>query len=181
MQPQSPPKTHAPAVVRMTAGDRERAGCRRPIDPSEVPYLESFGAALRELRGNVGLTQARLAELAQASASTIGKIEAGTRRTRRSTLGRIATALVGLHPDLGDADELADDLAVLAGPVLAPESEYADRISRRRERRWRKRQRQRRQSEESEGLALLADLRNQYSEEYAAYDTYGEPDWLREN
>jgi transcriptional regulator with XRE-family HTH domain len=172
-------KTRARAVVPMTAGDRERAGCRRPIDPSEVPYLELLGAAVRALRGDAGLAQARLAELAQVSASTVGKIEAGTRRTRRSTLGRITAALVGGHPDLGEADELADELAALAGPALAPESEYADRVARRRKRRWRRRRNQEasrsreterdpKQQAQLEVRGIFAELRALYPEEYVA-------------
>jgi hypothetical protein len=57
----------------------------------------------------------------------MSRIERGLRRTRASTLDRIACALG--EPALGG------ELARLAGPALAPESEYAERITRRRVRR----------------------------------------------
>ena len=54
-------------------------------------------------------------------------------RTRRSTSLRIAAALVVENPALGSATRLADDLAATAGPALAEESQYAERVARRRE------------------------------------------------
>ncbi len=78
------------------------------------------------------------------SGRQIEQIERGIRRTRRSTLERIAFALVegqpalGIegHPELGDADVLVAHLVGLAGNGLAPESEYRKRVEKRRKARW---------------------------------------------
>jgi transcriptional regulator with XRE-family HTH domain len=114
------------------------------------------------------VTQGELAKAAQLSTSTIQRIEAGTRRTRRSTLHRIAEAL-------GDP-KLASVLADLAGPALAPESPYAERIARRRERRHRRREAKARwrrsRANERELARLWAQLQLQ-SPEYVRYSRYG--------
>jgi hypothetical protein len=68
----------------------------------------------------------------------IEQIERGIRRRRRSTLDRIAAALVKVRPGLGTASDLADRLASLAGPALAPESKYRERVEKRRKARWRR-------------------------------------------
>jgi transcriptional regulator with XRE-family HTH domain len=112
-----------------SARTAQRAESRRPIDDGEVDRLEALGSRLADLRRSAGLSQARLATRGELAPSTIERLEAGTRRTRRSTLERIARAL-----ELPDA---AGELVDLAGPTLAPESAYADRIARRRERRGR--------------------------------------------
>lgn len=109
--------------------DRERAGSRRPISPAELPHLEALGVRLVELRHEAGLSRRVVAERAQVARSTIERIEAGTRRTRRSTLERIAGALGRL--------DAARELAALAGPALAAESDHAGRVARRRGRRAR--------------------------------------------
>lgn len=139
---------------RAVALDTTRAACRRPILAGEIPSLEALGRRLRELRRRTGLSQAALARAAQLNGATISRVEAGTRRTRRSTLERIASALVAELPDLGDADRLTDDLAALAGPALAPESAYADRVARRRKRRHRKRE----QTAEGERKGQIREL-----------------------
>jgi transcriptional regulator with XRE-family HTH domain len=109
------------------AASRRASGSRRPIRPDEITHSEALGRRLRDARCARGLTQAKLAEANELSESTIQRIEAGSRRTRHSTLERITLAL-------GDP-ALADELARLAGAALAPESPYAERIARRRERR----------------------------------------------
>ena len=73
------------------------------------------------------------------SGRQIEQIERGIRRTRRSTLKRIAAALVGVEPELGDVNALVEQLVELAGAGLAPESDYRYRVERRRERRWSRR------------------------------------------
>jgi DNA-binding XRE family transcriptional regulator len=83
---------------------------------------------MRDLRHDARLSRITLAETAELSESTIERIEGATRRTRRTTLGRIACVL---H---ANAEELVD----LAGPALAPESLYAERVARRRARRCRR-------------------------------------------
>jgi transcriptional regulator with XRE-family HTH domain len=92
------------------------------VEPAREP-----GGPLVGVRRHHELTQAEPAETAQLSTSGIRRIEAGTRRTRRSTLDRIAAALG--NPAL--ADELPK-LAGLASPVNRPN---AERIARRRARR----------------------------------------------
>jgi transcriptional regulator with XRE-family HTH domain len=92
-----------------------------------------MGARLAELRRKRRLAQTDLAEIAKLSTRGFQRIEAGHRRTRLSTLDRLAAAL-------GD-ESLARELAALAGPALAPESAHAERITRRRERRSRKAER----------------------------------------
>jgi hypothetical protein len=47
--------------------------------------------------------------------STVYRIEAAVRRTRLSTLQRIAEAIVGAAPWMGDAEKVTADLATLAG------------------------------------------------------------------
>ena len=119
--------------------EAERARCRRPITPEEVPGLEALGAELRRLRRTAArVARPRLAVHAQVSIRQIEQIERAIRRTRRSTLNRIAAALVELQPDLGHADDLAAHLASLAGTGLAPESRYAARVEKRRKARWKR-------------------------------------------
>jgi transcriptional regulator with XRE-family HTH domain len=98
-----------------------RAGSRHPIQLHEIAHLEALGNRLATVRHDRGFTQAGLAQKAELSTSAIGRIESGTRRTRRSTLERIAIAL--------GSPNLADELARLAGPALAPESPHAERIA----------------------------------------------------
>jgi transcriptional regulator with XRE-family HTH domain len=104
-------------------------GSRRPIQDSERSHLASLACALSDLRIAQGLSVRGLAAAAELSPSQLSRIERGLRRTRATTLARVAEAL-------GQPDVLAD-LIRLAGPALAPESDYAERITRRRESRFR--------------------------------------------
>ena len=100
--------------------DTERAGSRRPITAAEVPYLERLGAELRRLRRvEAGLSRSQLAVCAKMSDRQIEGIEVGTRRTRRSTLERIAHALVE-----GRAD-ICNSLRIGGWPELGPTSDLA--------------------------------------------------------
>jgi hypothetical protein len=122
--------------------DAERARCRRPIASDEVVGLQALGDEIRRLRWNVArVHRPRLAVSAEVSVRQLEQIEQAIRRTRRSTLARIAGALVGLRADIGSAEELAERLAALAGPSLAPESEFQERVEKRRRARWRHRDR----------------------------------------
>lgn len=102
------------------------------------------------------MTQAELAEQAELSVRQVSRIERGTRRTRESTLERLAHAVsTAEHAEWLDddtvadetwdewvamrADELVDKWVRLAGFALAPESAYAWRVDARRARRWGKR------------------------------------------
>lgn len=113
---------------------RERARSRRPVESVEVPYLEALGRRIRDARTAAGMTQAAAGLAAELSRNHLSSLERGVRRTRASTLERLASALT---EDGEAAAELHRELVVLAGPALAPESAYADRVARRRRRRYR--------------------------------------------
>jgi transcriptional regulator with XRE-family HTH domain len=100
-----------------------------------VPHLERLGRLLKGLRKAAGITQRDLARSAELSSWMVSQIELGTRRTRRSTLRRIARAIVGADPNVSTEDELTEQLADAAGAALAPESGYQARVDRRRKRR----------------------------------------------
>jgi transcriptional regulator with XRE-family HTH domain len=135
----------------------------------EVPYLEAMGTRLRELRQAAGLSQRELADLAQLRQPALSRVERGLRRTRRSTLLRLAGALAprlpgasvpapaaGLVLYRSDADraaheahlarapvvDLARELEGLGGPAVAGESAYLARVEARRTRRVRRRARE---------------------------------------
>jgi hypothetical protein len=80
------------------------------------------------------MTQPALGFVAELSASHLGSLERAVRRTRASTLARIASALTTGEDD---DEALLEQLVAIAGPALAPESEYAERVERRRRRRHR--------------------------------------------
>jgi transcriptional regulator with XRE-family HTH domain len=111
---------------------------RRPIEPWEVAGLEALGGALRSLRLAAGLSRKSLARASELSPTHVTRIEAGTRRTRRSTLLRLSRALCAAAPELGDPEDVVNELVATAGDSLAPESPYQDRIARRRGRRTRR-------------------------------------------
>lgn len=116
----------SPATVATVAGV---ATTRVPLQRHEVPYTVALGRLIRSRRLAAGLTVAQAADAAELSPRHWRRLEAGERRTRSSTLDRIAQAL--------DADPV--ELAATAGPALADESPYADRIAKRRARRTRRR------------------------------------------
>lgn len=109
----------------------ERARCRRPIVPGEVPHLEALGWSVRHRREAAGLSRSTVAALAEMRCSSLSRIEAGACRTRRSTLERLAAAL-----DVPDPAGLVEEWVGLAGPALAPESQFRERVERRRRRRF---------------------------------------------
>jgi transcriptional regulator with XRE-family HTH domain len=115
--------------------DQLRREARRPIESWEVPQLERLGCLLRVLRKAAGMTQRDLARSAELSSWMVSQIELGTRRTRRSTLRRIARAIVGADPNASTEDELTEQLVEAAGEALAPESGYRARVDRRRKKR----------------------------------------------
>ncbi len=55
--------------------------------------LNSFGANIRRVRSSKGMTQERLAELANLNPRTVQKIEAGETNILITTLARLAKAL----------------------------------------------------------------------------------------
>jgi transcriptional regulator with XRE-family HTH domain len=115
---------------------KARASSRRPIEDWETPYLEALGAALKTARLAAGLSRAGMARGAEVSEETIYRIEAGLRRTRLSTLERIAVFLYEESSE--DPWRMTDHFASVAGPSLAPESVFPERVERRRARRERK-------------------------------------------
>lgn len=113
--------------------------CRRPIEDHEVDYLLDLGAEIRTLREEAGLSRRELAWGAFVHESTIARIERGERRTRRSRLEDIVRVFAQKYGyDDDTAAALVEYLVEVAGPALAPESEYAQRIVRRRIRRWKR-------------------------------------------
>ncbi|MCU1692983.1 MAG: hypothetical protein JWM64_2074 [Frankiales bacterium] len=106
------------------------SGTRRPLQPEELPHLQALGATLRHARVLAVVTQEQLAQGAALSVRFLQRLEAGQRRTRASTLGRIAYFLA-LFLDV-DHDDLVDLLVDAAGPALAPESEHGDKVAQRR-------------------------------------------------
>jgi transcriptional regulator with XRE-family HTH domain len=110
------------------------------ITDDELPHLAELGRRLRALRETVGLSQEQLGWECDLARPTITLLEQGRRRTRRSTIERIADALVrsGLNLPAGVVVQVLVDAA---GPALAPESIYAKRTARRRARRKRKAER----------------------------------------
>ena len=157
----------------------QRLKSRRPIADDEVHLLEELGRAIGQARGCAGRSRRALAESALMHPTSIARIEYGTRRTRASTLKRIAGALAVECDDL-DADSLVESWVRLGGRVVAPESEYADRLELRRQTRV-----SRKRSGESRAQELLvyrdrrerAELNRQRSrsllEVTLAYDAFG--------
>lgn len=94
------------------------------------------------VRVGLGITRTAAADAALLSFWGFKAIETATRRTRASTLQRIADGLVRLaDPDDEeslDADKLVAEWIELAGPALAPESPWQARIERRARRRQRR-------------------------------------------
>lgn len=72
---------------------------RRPQDPA---LLRSFGARVRALREERGITQQRLSELLGVRASTVSQIETGDLSPTLTTIAAIARALKTRVPDLLD-------------------------------------------------------------------------------
>ncbi len=118
--------------------ERQHRRLRRPIEPGEVSHLERIADELRSLRNAAALSRPELAALASVSAETIKGIELTKARTRRSTLDRLSQALAHAQPQLGLGETVLARLVRAAGPALAPESKYSDRVESRRLRRARK-------------------------------------------
>ena len=118
-----------------------RAESRAPIPDDHVQYLERLGTELEQMRCSLGLTAASVADAAFLSKSHVRRLERACRRTRLSTLERIAAAFELLaDPDDGvRSDEVLRRLVEAAGPSLAPESPWRERIERRGRRRARRR------------------------------------------
>lgn len=68
------------------------AAPRRP-KPAKLPELEALGASVRRVRVERGMTQERLAELADLNIRTLQKIEAGQINILVTTVLRLQKAL----------------------------------------------------------------------------------------
>ncbi|MGE5764121.1 MAG: helix-turn-helix domain-containing protein [Mycobacterium leprae] len=101
--------------------------CWRPIGEEEKSHLGALGRFLRATRHDAALTQAALARTAQIGERHVRDLERGTRRTRESTLGRLAAALTPSDAPPGTVDTLTAHMVAIAGPALAPESAFVER------------------------------------------------------
>lgn len=111
--------------------------CRRPIEDWERPYLNDLGIRLRLYRDEIALPRREVAWLAQLHPSQLYRIETGIRRTCRSTIERIMAVYAQVYRwDDTETAERVERLVALAGPALAPESEHAERVVRRRTKRF---------------------------------------------
>lgn len=102
------------------SAQREREWSWRAIAPSEEEHLAALAQRLRALRAEANMSRAALARaMRRKSTAGLGHIERAERRTRFSTLRRIARVL---GPRLGrePADVLVE-LVRVAGPTLSPE------------------------------------------------------------
>jgi len=109
----------------------------RPVEPWERPYLQALGAELRRLRHRAGLSQRALERRAGYGVGLVCGIEAGSRRTRASTIRALVEMLhqAGLA---GNVDATVARLVELAGPCLAAESRHPrPRAPREAVQRWR--------------------------------------------
>ena len=109
---------------------KDRLDSRNPITDDELLFAEAMGAYLRSLRIESGLPTKTLAERSEIVTDTWRRLECATRHTRHSTLERIANVLgeaLGREPRT-----IYDEMVRLAGPCLAPESLYRDRVESRR-------------------------------------------------
>ncbi|GAC1575743.1 MAG: hypothetical protein NVS3B18_09480 [Candidatus Dormibacteria bacterium] len=151
-------------------------GMRRPLRTHEQPHLIALGRLLGTVRRASGLTQPQLALYAGLSRVQVARIETASTRTRRSTLVRMASALVVHNPGLGSVDRLVDDLVATAGPALAEESQYAERVARRRalrvEAKWRA-------DEHADELGLLRYLHERERSEWWFWRSQQEKDDMR--
>lgn len=93
---------HARDVTRDQSGPWVRTG---PLAPEVRRHLaDGFGARVRALRGERGMTQVRLAELLSCDARTLRRLERGEHRPTRQQTAWIAAALSpeGQHPQVLD-------------------------------------------------------------------------------
>lgn len=73
---------------------------RNPVHAAKDPWLKALGRRVREERVAAGLTQEKLAELAELSPRTVQKIEAGSLNILVTTLRRIRAAIGCRFEDL---------------------------------------------------------------------------------
>ncbi|WP_343049425.1 helix-turn-helix domain-containing protein [Nocardioides perillae] len=123
-----PARAVGPAPPRQDPASPGDPG-RRPLDEEERAAARTLGLLLVALRQERGLAQGHVAARAGLAARSLRRLERGERRTRVSTLTRIASAIDDSDPGLPGL------LVQVAGAALAPESLYAARVDHRRRRR----------------------------------------------
>lgn len=124
------PLARAVGPARSVVTRRAADPGRRPLEEGELADARALGLLLVDLRRERNLTQVDVAARAGLAVRSLRRLEQGERRTRLSTLQRLATAL-----EPGDPVRLAAHLTMTAGVALAEESAYAERVERRRRRR----------------------------------------------
>lgn len=136
--PNGIPSDTAPPMAETRAVSLSR-GSTRPLTPDEAMYTERFGAEVRRLRLAAEVGQAELARLTDISRTHMKALERGGRRTRRSTIERMAMWLIPLEewddangPGDEQYDQLVNRLCDLLGPCLADERKYPRKPTRRR-------------------------------------------------
>lgn len=110
----------------------------RPFEPWELPLLEGFSEVLRRHRALAGISQRQLHLATGLAKRTIERLEHADRRTRHSTIRRIALALAEARGAFCLADEIADEMIQALGAAAAPESRRMAGIERRRNHRVKK-------------------------------------------
>lgn len=119
------PAVHVPGV--------HDAGRPDPVEREQIRV--SLGAVLRQARGEVGLSQRRLAALAGCDRRSVERLEAGQRRPTSALLDALAQALMtppGWSVNRARVDVMRVRLAVAAGPSLVESTPGGARRRRRR-------------------------------------------------
>ncbi len=117
-------------VAASTSAVRSSRTTWRPVAPEEARALRELGEVLHQARTAAELSQGELAKAVTLSKRHLQRIEAGQRRTRLSTLERLAKFLARFL--VIDEDDLLEVFLQVAGTSLAQESAYADKVELRR-------------------------------------------------
>lgn len=110
----------------------------RPFEAWERPLLEAFSEALHRHRTLAGISQRQLHLATGLAEFTIHRLEHAARRTRHSTIRRIALALAEARGAFCLADEIAEEMIEALGAAAAPESHRMASIERTRNHRVKK-------------------------------------------
>jgi len=142
----------AEARMRWEALARDGASIRREIRHEEIEALEAVGEEMRSLRKRCGLSLQQPALPAGFDFSYLSKIERGARRSRLTTLERLAVVLVEHDleppPRRGSGGPSGGAGGLVAGPAEPVPVDEARR-QRRKERSVRRREQKRRAAEKN--------------------------------
>ncbi|MGZ3141903.1 helix-turn-helix domain-containing protein [Lentzea chajnantorensis] len=113
------PAAGRPGVARVATHDQSGLWARTgPLAPEVRRHLaEGFGAKVKALRAERGMTQVKLAELLRCDARTVRRLEVGQHRPTRQQVGWIAAAL---SPEGQQPQVLDHALCDLVGPNMRP-------------------------------------------------------------